>query len=540
MMNWMRNGPAPSALLAFGGLTLLSLSAPTHAALRVCADPGNMPISNDKGEGFENKLAEVLAKAMGTAVTYYYRPGVERGLTRTTLDADQCDVMLDMPPDSDDVLTTGPLYRTTYVFAYRSDRGYDFKTFDDPRLKKLKVGVYETSAVREALDDHGVRNLQIHYLSHNADLVAQNQPSYQVQQVIDGTLDVAAVWGPLAGYFKSVQHAPITLQPVNLMDDQVPMQYEMALAVRRGNRDLQQQLGKAMATQKDALRAVLVQFGVPLVQCEECVISGELAAHGPYRPVSAPQQQVQASTVSLAQVDEWLAHGSNPVTELLNAVTANDNRRVLYLIEKKHVSATDLDPQGESALNKAVTMASPQMVELLVAHGADVNERDADGWTPILTAAYLDRAEDVKILAAHGADPNVRSRQELTPLGVAAQYDKSNSAVALLEAGADPAKAVGEGGYTPLMLATGNNSTSLVQALLKKGVDVNARNSGGVTALMIAAAKGHPDMVQLLLQAGADTQVQSERGDTALSIAKIRGDEKVLKLLGESPGHPGA
>jgi len=540
MINWMRNGPVPSALLALGGLTLLGLSAPAAAALRVCADPGNMPISNDKGEGFENKMAEALAKAMGTSVTYYYRPGVERGLTRTTLDADQCDVMLDMPPDSDDVLTSGPLYRTTYVFAYRSDRGYNFKSFDDPRLKKLKVGVYETSAVREALDDHGVRNVQIHYLSHNADLVEQNQPSYQVQQVIDGALDVAAVWGPLAGYFKTLQHAPITLQAVNLMDDQVPLQFEMAIAVRRGNRDLLQQLREAMTQQKDALRAILVQFGVPLVQCEECLISGELPAHGPYHPVAPPPQQAQVSTVSLAQVDEWLAHGANPVTELHNAVTADDSKRVLYLIESKHVSVTDLDPQGESALNKAVTMASAPMVELLIAHGADVNERDSDGWTPILTAAYLDRADAVKILAAHGADPNVRSQQQLTPLGVATQYDKSHSAVALLEVGADPAKAVGEGGYTPLMLATANHSAPLVQALLKKGVDVNARNSGGVTALMIAAAKGLPEMVQLLLQAGADAKVQSERGDTALSIARMKGDEQVLKLLGEPGGHPGA
>ena len=139
----------------------------------MCADPGNMPLSNNRGEGLENKIAAVLARALDTTVEYYYRPGIERGLTRTTLDADQCDVMLDMPVDSDDVITTTALYRTTYVLAYRSDRGIAIKSLDDPRLKTLKVGVYETSAIREALADHGVSKVEIHYLSHDADLVPE-------------------------------------------------------------------------------------------------------------------------------------------------------------------------------------------------------------------------------------------------------------------------------------------------------------------------------------------------------------------------------
>jgi hypothetical protein len=149
-----------AAVLAVTVATLLTAPRAAQAALRVCADPGNMPLSNNRGEGLENKIAVVLARALGTSVEYYYRPGVERGLTRSTLDADQCDVMLDMPVDSDDVLTTTALYRTTYVLAYRSDRGINIKSLDDPRLKTLRVGVYETSAIREALADHGVSEVQ--------------------------------------------------------------------------------------------------------------------------------------------------------------------------------------------------------------------------------------------------------------------------------------------------------------------------------------------------------------------------------------------
>ena len=277
MTMWMRSGPALTVALVGAVVTLLGAPRVAQAELRVCADPGNMPLSNNRGEGLENKMAEVLAGALGTTVTYYYRPGVERGLTRTTLYANNCDVMFDMPPDSDDVLTTSALYRSTFVLVYRSDRGYDFKSLDDPRLKKLKVGVYETSALREALLEHGVtRNVAIHYLSHDADLVPKDQPSYQVQEVIDGTLDVAAVWGPMAGYYNAVKHAALTIEPANTLDDTTPLEFDMAVAVRRDDHALEQRLDQAMREHREALLAILTDFGVPLVKCSDCIISGDL------------------------------------------------------------------------------------------------------------------------------------------------------------------------------------------------------------------------------------------------------------------------
>jgi len=541
-MKWsMRNGPALSAALVIGAVTLLAAPNDARAVLRVCADPGNMPLSNSKGEGLENKMAEVLAAGLSTTLTYDYRPSVERGLIRNTLDADQCDVMLDMPSDSDDVLVTAPLYRTTFVLVTRSDRNLQIKSLNDPQLKKLKIGVYETSAIREALSDHGINsNLQVHYLSHDADLAPKDQPSYQIQQVIDGTLDMAATWGPLAGYYKVVQKAPLTIQPANLMDDVVPLQFDMALAVRRGNRVLQKQLEQVMHDKRDALRAVLDDFGVPLVQCADCIISGDLPAHGPYAPPPPEPPTHTAAAVSLAQVDAWLAHGSTVSVELNNAVMADDQKRVAYLLDKKHASVNAQDLQGETPLHHALVQRSPQMVAFLIGRGADVNQRDRDGWTPIMTAAYCDDAADVKLLAAHGADPNAVSAQNLTPLGIAAQYDKAEAALALVEVGADPGRPIGEAGYTPLMLAAANNSQALAQALMGKGADVNAHNTGGVTALMIAAANGRVEMAELLLRAGANATAKTERGDTALSIARAKGDEKLIKVLGDASGHPGA
>src|SRR5580700_2841390 len=168
-MNKWTSGLAIVVLATAGGAA--------QAALRVCADPGNLPLSNNRGEGFENKIATLLAGAMGTTVQYYFRPSIERGLTRTTLYADECDLMMDMPLDSERVLTTEAIYRTTFVLAYRNDKNLSFKNLDDPKLKKLRIGVYQTSAMREALLEHDVvDNVVIHYLSHDADLVPENQP----------------------------------------------------------------------------------------------------------------------------------------------------------------------------------------------------------------------------------------------------------------------------------------------------------------------------------------------------------------------------
>jgi quinoprotein dehydrogenase-associated probable ABC transporter substrate-binding protein len=516
------------ALIGFAGLG----GAAQAAALRVCADPGGMPLSNNRGEGFENKIADLLAKSMGTTVQYYWRPSIERGLTRTTLYADECDLMMDMPLDSERVLTTEAIYRTTFVLAYRDDKNLSFKSLDDPRLKKLRIGVYQTSAIREALLDHDVvDNVVIHYLSHDADLVPENQPSYQVQEVVDGKLDVAAVWGPFAGYYKAVKHAPLTIQPVNLMEDAVPMEYDMAFAVRTTDKTLREQLEQAIHKERDGIRAILVEYGVPLVKCDTCLISGELPSHGPYPQPKPHHGDPTPSVVSIATLNDWLAHGADVNEELTHAILGDDIKRVTYLIEKKHANINARDLQGETPLHNAIRLSAVGLVNYLVAHGADVNLQDRDGWTPLMTAAWLDNGEIVHFLIEHKADPNGKGAGDLTPLAIASQNGKDVAAVALIEGHADANQTVGGGGYTPLMLAVADHSTATVQALISHGADVNAKNGGGLTALMIAAAANQPALVTILIKAGADVGARDEKGETALSIARDKDGQAVIKLL---------
>jgi len=534
-MMWKR---AP--ILAHASVAIFAAAAAAGAerigSLRVCADPGNMPFSNNRGEGIENKIAEVLARSLGTWVQYYYRPGIERGMTRTTLYADECDVMFDMPSDTERVLVTTPLYRTTFVLASRSDRGITIRNLDDPRLKTLKVGVYQTSAIREALADHDVRNLSIHYLSHDADLVAEDQPAYQVQQVLDGKIDIAAVWGPFAGYYQAMKHAPIALQPVNLMDDAVPLEFDMAVAVRTGDKDLQAQLERALHAERDAIRSILTEFGVPLVRCDTCLVSGDLPSHGPYAPPQRAAESVSRTpTVSVAQLNDWLAAGANINVELNNAVLAGDKVRIAYLLDKKHAPIDAQDLQGETALQIAIRQKSQPLVRYLLERGAGVAVPDRDGWTPLMTAAWVNEGSIVSVLTKQHADPNAAGAGDLTPLGIALQGGKDAATVALIEAGADVNRPVGAAGYTPLMLAVARQSKTAAQAVLKRGADVNARNQGGVTALMIAAAADQPEFVALLVQAGANVAAQSETGETALSIARAKDYQAVMKLLEQQP-----
>ena len=518
------------------GLAIIGIAvaggAAEAAVLRVCADPGSMPLSNNRNEGFENKIADLLAKSMGTTVQYYWRPSIERGLTRTTLYADECDLMMDMPLDSERVLTTEAIYRTTFVLAYRDDRNLSFKNLDDPRLKKLKIGVYQTSAMREALSEHDVvDNVVIHYLSHDADLVPENQPSYQVQEVIDGKLDVAAVWGPFAGYYKVMKHAPLTVQPVNMMEDAVPMEYDMAFAVRTTDKALREQLQAAIHKERDGIRAILVEFGVPLVKCDTCLVSGDLPSHGPYPQPKPHHGDPTPSVVSIATLNDWLAHGANVNEELNHAILGDDIKRVAYLIEKKRADVNARDLQGETPLQNAIHMSALGLVRYLVSHGAEVSVQDRDGWTPLMTAAWLDNGEIVHFLIEHKADPNGKGAGDLTPLAIASQNGKDVAAVALIEGHADANQTVGGGGYTPLMLAVADHSTATAQALVNHGADVNAKNSGGLTALMIAAAANQPALVTLLMKAGADVGARDEKGETALSIARDKDGQAVIKLL---------
>jgi len=531
------NYSASIALLLAGAL---ALATPARAddepkTLTVCADPGNMPLSNQKQEGFQNKIAQVLGDALGASLHYYWRPSIERGLMRTTLSAGSCDLWMDMASDTEGAIVTTPLYRSTFVLAYRKDKGYGtFKSLNDPRLQNLRIGVFQVSAARQALAQHGIMaNTVIHYLSHDADLVTGNQPSYQVQEVIDGKLDIAAAWGPMAGYYKTVGKAPLVIQPMNTIDDTVPLEFNMNLAVPRSRPDIKAAVERAMHDRAPAIKQILVSYGVPLVRCAECIVDGDLPSHGAY--TALPQSTLAAQSASgedarLAELKQALEHGANANDELDNAIVAADLARVRYLLEHGADANAPFN-DGHTPLTNATRFGFDDIAKWLVEHKADPNRADISHWTPLMYAAWNDSADQVRLLTSHGAQLDLADDDGLSPLAIAAQNAKPKSAAALVAAGAEVDRPAGQGRYTPLMLATNAGSLEIVNLLLKHGAKVNARNDGGITALMIVAAKNEPKIAARLIAAGADVTATSQDGRTALKIAQINNSEEVIKVL---------
>jgi ankyrin repeat protein len=453
-------------------------------------------------------------------------------------------------------LTTAPLYRTTYVFASRADRGYDFKGLTDPLLKNLQIGVYELSALRQSLADHGiVGNVHVHEVSHDGDLVEEHQPWWQVQEVVDGKLDVAAVWGPFAGWLKA-EGAPLTLQPTNLMDDVIPMEFEMAIGVRKTDAIEKYAIEDALNAHKDEIRKILEDYGVPLVECADCLVSGPLKAHGIYTAPTVSAEEMaklhrEHPVVTRQRLDRWLADGADVDREFDDAIIAADNDRAAYLLTKG-ADINKKDPQGYTPVAASVRLGSLPTTLFLLDHGAHVEDPDSDGWTPLLHAVLRNDKPAIEALLAHGASVETPAPGGYTPLSIAIEEKKYDAAKTLIERGAKSDEPVNAKKLTPLMIAAsdpppesaaakltqGSNSIDIARALLAKGANVNAASAEGVTPLMIAAARDNAPMVGLLLQAGAKADARDAAGETARAAAAKNEAGSATRLLDLFAGTP--
>ncbi|HLO20467.1 MAG TPA: quinoprotein dehydrogenase-associated putative ABC transporter substrate-binding protein [Sphingomicrobium sp.] len=520
--------------------------------LKVCADPGNMPLSNIKSEGFQNKMAEVLGEAMGAQVSFNWRPFIERGLTRQTFDQDMCDVLFDMPANYGPMLTTFPIYKTPYVLVYRNDKGLELTGLDDPKLKDLKIGVFQTSALRAALAKRGiVDNITLQVPTHDGDLVPEHQPWHVVQDVTDGKLDVAGVFGPFAGWRVSQKHEPLTILPVNLQDDTVPLEFDLAIGVRKTDAFLKYMLEFALDDKKDEIEKILRDYGVPLVQCSKCLVQGDLPAHGSYiavnqqdfkpRPDLASPDQV----VTEKRVAQWLDEGADITQELSNAINANDRDRIKWLVTEKGADVNKQDSQGYTPLTNAARQRQDQTAKLLIDLKADPNLADGNDMTPLVTAVMRDSVPTIKVLLDAGAKVEELGPQGFRPLALAIGESKYESAKALMDAGADVNVPSGSEALTPLMIASAQSAPAegarflpgstrpidIAKSLIDRNADVNAKSSNGMTALMIAAAHNNPPMIGLLMESGADPDAKNNQGQTASEVAQINGNLEAAQAI---------
>lgn len=236
--------------------------------LKVCADPNNLPFSNAKGEGFENKIVRLLASSLGRKVQWVWW-AQHRGFARETLGEGSCDLWPGVASGMAGFAASQPYYRSTYVFLTRADRGLDIRSFDDPRLKTLEIGVQMIGAdgmhtpPAHAL---ALRGLAAHLRPYvlDDDYGRPNPPAAIVEAVDQGDIDAAVVWGPLAGYFAGRAKHPLTITPVpGEASDGAPMAFDIAMGVQSKNRRLLAAVNQSLERQRDGIDRILAAYHVP-------------------------------------------------------------------------------------------------------------------------------------------------------------------------------------------------------------------------------------------------------------------------------------
>lgn len=254
--------------------TLLLAPAATCLAaplLRVCADPNNLPYSNQQQQGFENRMATLIARDLDMQVAYVWYPQRD-AFFRKTLDAGICDVVMGVPAGMDEVITTRPYYFSSYAFLTRRDRHLHITSFDDPRLRSLRIGVHilgdqdDNLPPVHALISRGiVRNLVGYSIFGN--LAEKNPAADLIQAVIHQDVDIAVVWGPLAGYFARQSPVPLELTPIaaDPAHPALPMVFSIGIGVRPADRQLRQRLDAEVERRQPEIRQLLVSYGIPQV-----------------------------------------------------------------------------------------------------------------------------------------------------------------------------------------------------------------------------------------------------------------------------------
>ncbi|MGH1407094.1 MAG: substrate-binding domain-containing protein [Rhodomicrobiaceae bacterium] len=254
------------------GFSLFGFSMPAFAqtsdlvdrtSLRVCADPANKPFSTKKRDGFENKIAELIAGELGVKVKYTWFPQ-SVGFIRQTLDKKKCDIIIGYVSAHELVLNSNPYYKTSYVLIHRKGDFEGIKNLDDPRLKGKKIGVIAGTppvtilALNDLLD-----NIKSYH--RMVDRRYFSPAEQMIDEIAKGDLDVGLLWGPIGGYFAKSASKPLTVVPLINETKGGRMSYRITFGMRRGEKVWKRQLNRIIRRKQDEINKILSSYGIPLI-----------------------------------------------------------------------------------------------------------------------------------------------------------------------------------------------------------------------------------------------------------------------------------
>ena len=265
---------AIAAILAVGGPLIAWAQTGEivdRTELRVCADPNNLPFSNEREEGFENRAAQIVADELHLPVKYTWFPQII-GFVRNTLRARQCDLVMGTVAGDDIMQTTNPYYYSTYVMIFRSDRGFNFSGMDDPRLATMRLGVIGATPPSDLLVRHDLMSHTKPY-ALTVDTRYESPTHQLVEDVASGEIDVGFIWGPIAGYYIKRESLPLQMTILRSEPNAPRMDYRIAMGVRASEPEWRRRINAIILKRQADLTAILRDHGVPLLN-EQGELSG--------------------------------------------------------------------------------------------------------------------------------------------------------------------------------------------------------------------------------------------------------------------------
>ena len=258
----------------------LSIELVDPKVLRVCADPRNLPFSNEKGEGFENKLGELFAEKLQKKLDYMYFPQAT-GFVRMTLAAHRCDVIMGFPQGDDLVQGTNPYYRTAYALIAKQGSGLDdVATLEDARLKDKRIGIVAGTPP--------ATNMAVAGLMANArpyplmiDTRFDSSSAAMIKDLMSGEIDAGVLWGPMAGYFAKQASPPLHVTPLVKETSGPRLAFRIGMGVRPADQNWKRQLNRLIQENQPAINKILLDFGVPLLDENDRPITAETITKQP-------------------------------------------------------------------------------------------------------------------------------------------------------------------------------------------------------------------------------------------------------------------